>query len=687
MKAHRFGALELRILDHVRVDFGDRVGDYFKYEASYLGERALFNPGPGQKRVEALDYGFVGPKRIELADGTVKRGGDFRRRLIPRLARRAAKAIIASRIGKTIGQLTDADVALAPADLQAFYSEAFDYPTFLHLNHDGAVREILGEDRPIRFGPKPNGTTVDIDVSYDSYVAINPGFDTENSTGTLVSPLTFSGSADQYGLLKFITQGVIEGGAAINDTDMQMNIVSETNEIGELGGIWNYGPEGSEDPAFPTTPEAKIAIAQAGSKIVDITGSDTTGSKSVDLGSTGDSYVTNGLRRGFISFVLYTGTGMDSLGDGYDVEALENAGTDPVTLTVDYTAPTPASVGPGVVVGAANHYIGEAWVGAPPVTAVTVTKDVTTSAAVSTTNTKDVTTSACISRTETKDVTTSAAISTTGTANVTSTACLTTTNTSDVSTSAAISTTNVASVTTAAVLSTTATSDVSSDACIEVAATVTADVSTSACLTTTNVANVTSSACLTTTNTADVTSSAALATTATSDVTTAACLSTTNTASVTTTAATSRTEAADVTSTSAISTTATSDVTTTGALSTTNTADLTSSAAVSRTATVDLGTAAALSLVALLNVATAAALGAVVSRDVTTEASIATSLVTPTAARLVVFSETATRSVRYEPRQDAEVTPSLTATRVVRYEPARIATVVEDAAVSRETKI
>lgn len=176
-------------------------------------------------------------------------------------------------------------------------------------------------------------TVSNIDADFDSW-ADNAGTETEVS-GTLevaVASVTGNPSAGQ---LRF-PLAAITAGSTINDSDIQFNVTSENVETVEGISVRPYNDTGDDDPdgddaatkysrsTAPTTTLAEIDCSA-------------TGSKTADLGTTADGQI-----EGNISSPAFYSIGLEQLlqdaGEFVVLEAIENAGSDPATLTVDWTA-------------------------------------------------------------------------------------------------------------------------------------------------------------------------------------------------------------------------------------------------------------------------------------------------------------------------------------------------------------
>ena len=179
-------------------------------------------------------------------------------------------------------------------------------------------------------------TVSNIEVDFDSE-ATDAGAGSE-ITGDLDCVFNFS-TVTQNFQLRF-PLGVITVGSAINDSTLQWNVLSESLEAGEGGGPNLYNGTGDDDP------DADDLITKYnrsnGTPLVTIDCS-STGSKTGDLGATADTAIAGNLSSpGFISFGV-TPVGFENA-EAFDIEAIENAGSDPATLTVDWTPPAAGTV-------------------------------------------------------------------------------------------------------------------------------------------------------------------------------------------------------------------------------------------------------------------------------------------------------------------------------------------------------
>ena len=349
MKTFSIGQLDIDVLRHVRVDGSrfptpepDSIADYFIVNARWQNNAIDFYPNEG-RRVDPLAFGFVGRKVVPVNTniGTeenpiwvpvgTKRGGDFRSHFFDITARRLGKAVLAQRLGKRVGEVTGADESAAPVLIRRLLTGDFTAPVDLKtVAIDDACRHLRDAVGDLEEGEKPPGTVATIDTDYDAHTSAT----TKNDTATV---LRCAGGVTARAACRFALSS-ITAGSTINDVDFQYNITTAT--AGATYTIRPYGAGGAGDPAPDTAATMFAAIIAQSAYITADTAPATTGSKTHDLGTTADSDVAAALAGG--TFAI----GWQEDGDNHDarIEAIENAGTDPATLTVDYTAPAAGGV-------------------------------------------------------------------------------------------------------------------------------------------------------------------------------------------------------------------------------------------------------------------------------------------------------------------------------------------------------
>lgn len=177
--------------------------------------------------------------------------------------------------------------------------------------------------------------TAVIDCDFDSHANFSGA---ESETGTTVTVGNVS-SVTHRPQFRFPLSG-ITAGSTINDSDFQFNVV--TNNGMDLADSFNARDYGTSDP---DTDNAATKFANSANTSPLYTGGlvfNTTGSKTHDLGTTADTDIAARLSSpGWLTIAI------QGVSDGTEnalIEAIENAGTDPATLTVDYTEPSGATL-------------------------------------------------------------------------------------------------------------------------------------------------------------------------------------------------------------------------------------------------------------------------------------------------------------------------------------------------------
>ena len=344
MRTFSIGQLDIDVVRHVRVDGSrfptptpDSIADYFIVNARWQGNAIDFYPNEG-RRVDPLAFGFIGKKVLPVNTniGTeenpiwvpvgTKRGGDFRSRLWLIVARRLGKAVLAGRLGKRVGEVTDTDESGAPVLIRRLLTGDFADPVDLKtFALDDACRHLRDAVGDLEEGEKPPGTIATIDTDYDAHTSAT----SKNATAT---ELRCAGGVTARAAGRF-SLASITAGATINDVDLQYNITVAA--AGATYTIRPYGAGGAGNPEADVAADMFAAIIAQAAYITADTAPQSTGSKTHDLGTTADSDVAAALAAG--TFAI----GWQEVDDNAAarIEAIENAGTDPATLTVDYTAP------------------------------------------------------------------------------------------------------------------------------------------------------------------------------------------------------------------------------------------------------------------------------------------------------------------------------------------------------------
>lgn len=179
-------------------------------------------------------------------------------------------------------------------------------------------------------------TVSNIDCDYDSRIG-NTSVDQETETSMVLGGGLLSRVQLRFPL------SAITASSTINDSDIQYNVDSQAGmDAGDQTDINAYSTGGIDDP------DADTGATKYGKSIGTTTYTSqvviTTGSKSFDLGATADGHIAANIGTpGRFSIALAPGTGFLTT-ESMTIEAIENAGTDPATLTVDWTAPVSAAL-------------------------------------------------------------------------------------------------------------------------------------------------------------------------------------------------------------------------------------------------------------------------------------------------------------------------------------------------------
>jgi len=375
VKTFTIGQLEIEVRRHVRVD-GSRfptpdptqVGDYFVIVARWQGNPVDFYPYEG-RRNDPLAFGFVGAKvlpvyapfnpdtqteitteqslerqrlgqPVEYRQTGIKRGGDFRSRFFRIIARRLGKAILARQLVKRVQDITDEDEKAAGLVVRRLLIADFVEPEQLRvMTIDGAARFLRDVDGDLEEGNRPPGTIVSIDADFDSHTTSS----TQDETGTSLQVSTDGIGSELRRVQLSFPLTSIPNGADINDSDLQFNVSSEDVESPEGVIVCLYNGTGGTDPNSDTA--ANKYARSTGSTLVTIDCS-STGSKTGDLGLSADIVIETNLGGvDFVSFGLRH-SAFDASEEVF-IESIEAPGTDPPTLTVDYTIPTQTISGAG----------------------------------------------------------------------------------------------------------------------------------------------------------------------------------------------------------------------------------------------------------------------------------------------------------------------------------------------------
>lgn len=189
--------------------------------------------------------------------------------------------------------------------------------------------------------------TAVIDCDFDSVARFEGGTTySQATTGTTIRIRrdgTPTSSTDEDGRIQFrFPLSSLPTGVTVTDSTIQANMTSTGEAAGEDVNVHAYNSTGDDDPNSDTA-QQKYDRSIGGSALVQlITGGGAAGSYSADLGATADGQIQGNID----SPDIYSlGMSYDAQWDNADIntfEAIENAGTDPATLTVVYTEPSGA---------------------------------------------------------------------------------------------------------------------------------------------------------------------------------------------------------------------------------------------------------------------------------------------------------------------------------------------------------
>lgn len=254
----------------------------------------------------------------------MKRGGDFRSRYWKSIVRRLRKAQAAERLGIVVGQVLDADI-----DTSAFTEPVNLRTSTLNDAHLALVGEVVQER------PRPRGTIENIDCTFNSY-ADAAGGEVEGGAGinNVNVRQDDTASLHQRTQLRFPLSS-LPTGATINDADLQVNKTSENVEAGEDVNVHAYNATGDDDPDADTG-ATKFSRSAGGTALVGMTG-DGAGSITVDLTATADLQIEGNIDSPDIYSLGLINNGTWEDNEQVQIEAIDNPGTDPPTLIVDYT--------------------------------------------------------------------------------------------------------------------------------------------------------------------------------------------------------------------------------------------------------------------------------------------------------------------------------------------------------------
>ncbi len=136
--------------------------------------------------------------------------------------------------------------------------------------------------------------------------------------------------------LRFPLAGV-SADSTVTDSDLQCNKTAETVAAGEDINVHAYNSTGDDDPDADAA-QAKYDRSIGGSALVQLVGNGT-GTVTADLTVTADAQIQGNITTpGIYTIGLAPDADWDDA-DSITIEAIENAGTDPATLTIVFTPP------------------------------------------------------------------------------------------------------------------------------------------------------------------------------------------------------------------------------------------------------------------------------------------------------------------------------------------------------------
>ena len=341
MRSFTFGGLRFEVLSHQRVMGEDfprpdpgAISEWFEIDCFTSDGQIIdlwpsTNPHPHFYQSNRLTIGWVGREVTPVYNdertqqiGT-KTGADFRAQFWPIVVRQVLKAQAGYRLAVRLGGVRDGDLAPMPLLPE----------NFLSRSRADAVRDLTGQNPSIG-RHIPRGTTAVIDADFDSYVTFDGSSYVQNETATTVRIQASDGFTITRGQVRFPLTSITDG-STVSDTDIQFNVTSENVEAGEGVQFGAYNDTGDDDPD-PDTAQNKYLRSNVNDAIWVQVDCSTTGSKTGDLGASADAVVQGNLASPDL-IALGIQAWLQDSGEVVLFEAIENAGTDPATLTVVYT--------------------------------------------------------------------------------------------------------------------------------------------------------------------------------------------------------------------------------------------------------------------------------------------------------------------------------------------------------------
>lgn len=177
-------------------------------------------------------------------------------------------------------------------------------------------------------------TIANIDTDYDARTGVTTNW---SDTATICSVVGNGSASSRFrSACRFPLSGVTPS-STVNDVDLQVNVTAAA--VALVLDIYPYNGDADRDPSLDTTAATLWAAIGTGTPLItSSTLLQASGSQTVDLGATADSILQGNISSPAI-FSLGFKAQNEATVASTSFEAIENAGTDPATLTVDYTAP------------------------------------------------------------------------------------------------------------------------------------------------------------------------------------------------------------------------------------------------------------------------------------------------------------------------------------------------------------
>lgn len=275
---------------------------------------------------------FHGKNQLTEYWAGVKRAGggaDFRTRFWPEIRRRISKYLVATELSIPVGDISDSDILAS----QKHLLDSLDPDDMKDSSIDATIVRYTGRGPRNETRIRP-GTVANIDTDYD--------FDTDgtnkDSTGTDMRATTSSTGNYGTGAACRFPLSALPSGVIVNDVDFQVHIIADAfTESSDTVSCKSYNSDGIADPSADSAGTSKNRI-NSGATHATFLVEPTPRSVTVDLGATVDGFVAANID----SPDIYTVALYPSMSGGSErchMETIENSGSDPATLIVDYSQP------------------------------------------------------------------------------------------------------------------------------------------------------------------------------------------------------------------------------------------------------------------------------------------------------------------------------------------------------------